>query len=198
MGKLSSSTSRSKSQVEFFSTRMKDLFGKDRRRDMRRSRAFALLGTVALLASSISVAAYEEGQPSVGASSNSVTTGVIQLNFLYVHGVKNDGASRINAANSLADLKNSTESSKTLQPRHIIVSNEAQSGSNATTPADTNVAPICPKAQIKIAFTITLRRFIHYSHSSQALEPSLHTTAIKLYTLCHRLNTKDDKCNTVI
>src|SRR5262249_36762392 len=85
---------------------MMDLLGKDRRRDMRRSRAFALLGAVALLASSMSVVANEEGQPSVGASS---TTGVIQLNFLYVHGVKNDGASRINAANSLADLKNSIE-----------------------------------------------------------------------------------------
>lgn len=76
---------------------------------MRRSRAFALLGTVALLASTMSVAANKEGQPSIGASSNSVTTGVIQLNFLYVHGVKNDGASRIIAANSLADLKNSIE-----------------------------------------------------------------------------------------
>jgi hypothetical protein len=65
---------------------------------MRRNRAFALLGAVALLASSISVAANKDRQPAVGASSNSVTTGVIQLNFLYVHGVKNDGASRINAA----------------------------------------------------------------------------------------------------
>ncbi|HKX28701.1 MAG TPA: hypothetical protein VJ302_13465 [Blastocatellia bacterium] len=67
---------------------------------MRRSRAFVLLGAVALLASSLSVAANEEGQAS---------TGAIQLNFLYVHGVKNDDASRINAANSLADLKNSVE-----------------------------------------------------------------------------------------
>src|SRR4030095_7448963 len=88
---------------------MMDLMGKDRRRDVRRSRAFALLGAVVLLASSMSMAANEEGQPSVGSSSNSVTTCVIQLNFLYVHGVKNDDASRINAANSLADLKNSIE-----------------------------------------------------------------------------------------
>src|SRR5215468_5949825 len=88
---------------------MMDLLGKYRRRDMRRSRAFALLGAIALLASSMSMAANEEGQPSVGGSSNSVTTGVIQLNFLYVHGVKNDDASRINAANSLSDLKNSIE-----------------------------------------------------------------------------------------
>src|SRR5215813_1515457 len=88
---------------------MMDLLGKNRRRDMRRSRAFALLGAVAVLASFISVAANEEGEPSVGASSSSVTTGAIQLNLLYVHGVKNDDASRINAANSLADLKNSVE-----------------------------------------------------------------------------------------
>src|SRR5262245_29243759 len=88
---------------------MMDLLGKYRRRDMRRSRAFAHLGAVALLESSMSLAANEEGHPSVGASSSSVTTGAIQLNFLYVHGVKNDDASRINAANSLADLKNSIE-----------------------------------------------------------------------------------------
>jgi hypothetical protein len=33
----------------------------------------------------------------------------LQLNLLYVHGVQNDDSGRINAANSLADLKNSIE-----------------------------------------------------------------------------------------
>jgi hypothetical protein len=76
---------------------------------MCKSRAFAFFGAVALLASCVSVAANEEGLPTVGASSSSVTTGAIQLNLLYVHGVKNDDASRNNAANSLVDLKNSIE-----------------------------------------------------------------------------------------
>src|SRR5688572_27975972 len=88
---------------------MMNLLWKNRRRYMRRSRAFALLGAVAALASCISVAANEWEAGPLGASSNSAPAGVIQLNLLYIHGVSNSNSSRLNASNSLADLKNSVQ-----------------------------------------------------------------------------------------
>src|SRR4029079_12222248 len=41
----------------------------------------------------------------LGENTSAFTTGTIQLNLLYIHGVKNDASSRSNAQNSLTDLK---------------------------------------------------------------------------------------------